>query len=200
MKRFGVILVLCLVVNPLYACKSANSGEQDIVNFSELSGYTSHEEINNENIANQDESGNNESTSNISQGEDLQTESSQIETSANDTSQENAAQEDLSLSEDLSSQEDLYSGEYNDYDNNEPNLMIQKSNDGSYWIQIGIYRLVQLDDCIGYEKDGKIEFKVNNWDWGLGDINGTITIENNIATVKFTTGWNSSIDEYKYYK
>lgn len=96
---------------------------------------------------------------------------------------------------------DPYVGEYNDYDTDEPNLIIQKNNDGTYLIQIGIFRLVQMDDCVGYEKDGRIEFSVNDWEWGdNGKISGTITLEDDIATVKFITGWNDSIDEYQYYR
>ncbi|OLA92384.1 MAG: hypothetical protein BHW44_02870 [Roseburia sp. 40_7] len=45
--------------------------------------------------------------------------------------------------------EDSYVGEYNSYDTDEPNLEIQKNWDGSYLVQIGMYRLAQLDDCEG---------------------------------------------------
>ena len=41
---------------------------------------------------------------------------------------------------------DLWTGEYNDRDVNEPNLAIRKNADGSYRIFIGIYRLAVFDD------------------------------------------------------
>lgn len=96
---------------------------------------------------------------------------------------------------------DVYIGEYNDYDVNEPMLEIQKNDDETYKIQIGIFRLVQLYDCVGYAIEDEIQFSTTEW----GDdreISGTITFESDIATVTFTSGWSdfSNIAEYRYYK
>lgn len=96
---------------------------------------------------------------------------------------------------------DVYTGEFNDYDVNEPMLEIQKNDDETYKIQIGIFRLVQLYDCVGYAIEDGIQFSTTEW----GDdreISGTITFESDIATVAFTSGWRdfASIAEYRYYK
>lgn len=95
---------------------------------------------------------------------------------------------------------DAYEGEYNDYDNDEPNLEIKKNDDGTYQIQIGIFRLIQLDDCVGNATDEGIQFSTTFSD---NEISGIITLEDDIATVTFTSeGWSvySSINEYKYHK
>ena len=97
---------------------------------------------------------------------------------------------------------DTYVGEYNAYDINEPMLQIKKNDDGTYLIQIGIYRLLQLDECIGLEVDGRIEFFTTEWGEGR-DITGIITVVDDIATVKLQaewTTWFNVVDEYKYYK
>ncbi|MBE5962176.1 MAG: hypothetical protein E7256_12490 [Lachnospiraceae bacterium] len=96
---------------------------------------------------------------------------------------------------------DLYTGEYSAYDINEPMLEIQKNNDGTYKIQIGIYRLIQLDDCTGLATAEGLSFSTTE----LGDrnISGIITLDDDIATVTFTgSGWSdySSVMKYKYYK
>ncbi len=96
---------------------------------------------------------------------------------------------------------DIYVGEYNDYDMNEPNLEIQKNEDGTYWIQIGIFRLVFLDDGIGKLVENKIEFQVTAPNGKT--IDGTITVEEDVATVTFTSQeWStySSVNVYQYYK
>ena len=95
---------------------------------------------------------------------------------------------------------DSFVGEYNDYDTDEPRLEIQKNDDGTFKIQIGIYRLIQLYECVGVAAQDGIEFSTEE----IGkEISGTITVENGIATVKFSgAGWNdySSVDEYQYDK
>lgn len=93
-----------------------------------------------------------------------------------------------------------YEGEYNDYDNNEPNLEIRKNDDGTYRIRIGIFRLVSMDDCTGHETENGIVFRVNDWDWGDGEISGIITLNEDIATVTFTEGWIDGTNEYQYYR
>ena len=45
---------------------------------------------------------------------------------------------------------DPYVGEYNCYDIHEPYLEIQKNEDNTYEIQIDIFRLLLLDDCVGH--------------------------------------------------
>ena len=41
-----------------------------------------------------------------------------------------------------------YVGEYNSYDIDEPELEIEQQEDGTFIIQIGIFRLIQLYNCI----------------------------------------------------
>lgn len=90
-----------------------------------------------------------------------------------------------------------YVGEYNDHDNNEPNLEIQQNDDGTYMIQIGVFRLIWLHDCIGYKTDKGIDFSTT---LSGSEISGTITLEGNVATVTFTAGWSWYPSEYRYYK
>lgn len=96
---------------------------------------------------------------------------------------------------------DLYEGEYNDYDVNEPSLEIKKNNDETYQIQIGIYRLCFLDDGMGKATDEGLEF-VATAPSGK-EANGLITIEKDIATVTFEgQEWLdfAGLSEFKFYK
>lgn len=225
MKRFLLLCGLGLMISLLYACGNASdTGNSEIVEFSDLSNNTNNNEDNiqskipsNDGISsldgiedtidnNQEElpstsnDTKNEKTENVASTDNLKDtpENNAVKPESDDTKGE-TPNGDTSQKTDETS--DPYVGEYNDYDTNEPNLMIQKNDDGTYSIQIGIFRLVQMDDCVGYEKDGKIEFSVNDWEWGdNGKISGTITLEDDIVTVKFITGWNESIDEYRYHR
>ncbi len=102
---------------------------------------------------------------------------------------------------DLEQEMDKYVGEYNDYEVNDPSLEIQKNNDGTYTVQIGIFRLVYLDDGVGtIERDGIHFFATAP---NGKEIEGTITLEEDVATVAFLSPeWEeySSVKEYKYYK
>ncbi len=96
---------------------------------------------------------------------------------------------------------DMYTGIYNDFDMNETSLEIQKRQDGLYKIQIGIFRLVFLDDGIGKLKNGRLVFSTTAPNGKK--LNGTITLDKDTAMVTFTSpGWReySSINEYKYRK
>ena len=97
--------------------------------------------------------------------------------------------------------EDSYVGEYNSYDTDEPNLEIQKNWDGSYLVQIGMFRLAQLNDCEGKWTEQGLEFSTDEYG---KDFSGIITLEDDIATVTFTSeGWKEFADDlnvFKYYK
>ncbi|MGI6679546.1 MAG: hypothetical protein ACOX2Q_11025 [Dehalobacterium sp.] len=80
--------------------------------------------------------------------------------------------------------EAIYIGEYLDYDNNEPGLEIAKGNDEKYIVQIGIFRLTTLSDGIGELTPGGMLFTAT--DATGNPISGIITVEDQIATVKFT--------------
>ena len=95
---------------------------------------------------------------------------------------------------------DPFVGEYNSYDVDEPDLEIQKNADGTYKIQIGIYRLTSLDVCVGDRTEEGITFLA---DRGDKVFRGTITLEGDIATVTFFgSDWMrfAGVSEYKYYK
>lgn len=104
--------------------------------------------------------------------------------------------EEAVATEDKSSQtEVLYEGEYNSFDTDEPNLQIQKNEDGTYNIEIGIYRITTLD-CTGKLTESGIEFKDEGW-----GAYGKITFNEDIATVTITSpDWIDGITEYKYRK
>ena len=97
--------------------------------------------------------------------------------------------------------EDSYVGEYNSYDTDEPDLEIQKNWDGSYLVQIGMYRLAQLDDCEGKLTEQGLKFTTDEYG---KDFSGIITLEDDIATVTFTSeGWKEFVEDhnvFKYYK
>lgn len=89
-----------------------------------------------------------------------------------------------------------FEGEYNDHDNDEPNLEIRLNEDGSYLIQIGIFRLLYLDGCVGRESGGVIAFTDS-----VTGVQGTIGLEGDVATVTFGDGFPyGEIKVYRYYK
>lgn len=99
------------------------------------------------------------------------------------------------------SETDLYTGAYADYDTNETNLEIQRNDDGTYKIQIGIYRLAYLDDGIGEVTADGLSFSATAPNGST--IEGMITLEQDIATVKFISAeWKeySSVNEYQYHR
>lgn len=82
-----------------------------------------------------------------------------------------------------------YEGTYLDQDNQEPNLYVNyRRNDGHYDIQIGIYRLTNLDDGIGMVSDDGLTFTAT--DAAGNPIGGTISLRGDTAVVTFTnTTW-----------
>lgn len=98
--------------------------------------------------------------------------------------------------------EDPYVGEYNDFDYNisEPALEIEKNEDGSYEIEIGIYRVSTFQNCKGTLVDDKIEFSTVFSDRLIA---GIIEFDDDIATVTFTSkDWAeySDLDIYSFEK
>ena len=97
----------------------------------------------------------------------------------------------------------IYEGEYASCDTDEPMLYIQKNKDGTYSIQIGIYRLIQLDKCVGIDKGDRLEFSTVE----LGEnqeITGTIVLNGEDATVTLSAPWSDTwfkdVNEYNYYR
>ena len=96
---------------------------------------------------------------------------------------------------------DIYVGEYNDYDIPEPNLEIQKDEDGTYTIQVGVFRTAWLEDGKGILTEEGIEFTATAPNGK--EMTGTIVMEEDIAVVTFDKEvWAtySHINEYRYYK
>lgn len=95
---------------------------------------------------------------------------------------------------------DLFVGEYNDVQVNNPMLEIQKNEDGTYKIEIGIYRLYLFEDCVGILNNNKIKFKTTFKD---EELSGTIEVEGKVATVTFLgDNWSDFADcsSYQYVK
>lgn len=92
--------------------------------------------------------------------------------------QEESAEEQENVLDDT-----LYIGEYLD-DNKDPNLEIAKGEDGKYKVQIGIFRLAVLDDCVGELTEEGMSFIAT--DMAGNPISGIIMVENQTATVIFT--------------
>lgn len=72
-----------------------------------------------------------------------------------------------------------YEGEYLDYDGNEPALEIKKNSDGTYQIQITIYRLCFLEDGIGRKTEKGLEFAATGPNGN--EMNGVIHLEDDVS-------------------
>ena len=94
-----------------------------------------------------------------------------------------------------------YEGEYNSYDVNEPALEIKENGDGTYQIQIDLFRLYSLDDGIGTAAEEGLEFAATGP--GGNEVNGVIKLEEDIAVVTiFGQEWLdfAGLSEYRFYK
>ena len=94
-----------------------------------------------------------------------------------------------------------YEGEYNSYDINEPALEIKKNDDGTYQIQIDLFRLYLLRDGIGKETEDRLEFAATGP--GGNEVNGVIRLEEDIAVVTICgQEWLdfAGLSEYRFYK
>ena len=96
-----------------------------------------------------------------------------------------------------------FEGTYASYDTDEPMLFISKNEDGSYSIQVGVYRLIQLDNCIGTLNGNQLDFSTTEWGEEQ-EITGTITLDSDVVTVMFSAPWSDTwfkdVNEYQYYK
>lgn len=96
-----------------------------------------------------------------------------------------------------------YEGTYLDYSVNEPALEIKKNSDGTYQVQIDLFRLYLLDDGIGKETENGLEFTATGPGPGETKVNGVITLEGSIATVTILgQEWLdfAGLSEYKFYR
>ncbi len=91
-----------------------------------------------------------------------------------------------------------FTGEYCD-DNGDPSLEIQQNEDGSYLIQISIFREIGYDACIGSPEKGKMSFTSDE----RGSVSGCIVLDNDLAVVQFEQiGYfeNSKVTTYLFHK
>ena len=94
-----------------------------------------------------------------------------------------------------------YEGEYNSYDVNEPALEIKKNDDGTYQIQIDLFRLWGFNDGAGKITEEGLEFTATGP--GGNEVKGVIKLEEDIAAVTiFGQEWLdfAGLSEYKFYK
>ena len=94
-----------------------------------------------------------------------------------------------------------YAGKYTDADSGETALEILNNGDGSYTLEISVYRLAFLDDGVGRLTKNGLEFSATAPNGK--ELTGTITLTGDMATVTFTNSeWAaySSVNEYRYYK
>lgn len=175
MRRFLVICISTIMLFSLSACeKKVDEGTNTVTELNEMTD---------DNI------------------ENVESVSVENVTEASEKKSDNSQEVTEKVDENSDSNEEQYVGEYNAYDIDEPGLEIQQNDDGTYKIQIGIYRLIQLDECVGERTEKGMVFSTK--ELGDKDIRGTITIEDDVATVTFTgSDWSSysEINEYKYYK
>jgi len=91
-----------------------------------------------------------------------------------------------------------FTGEYCDT-NDDPSLEIQLNEDGSYLIQISIFREIGYDACIGSLSEEKMSFTSDQ----RGGVSGTIIFDNDLAVVQFEQiGYfeNSKVTTYLFHK
>ena len=94
-----------------------------------------------------------------------------------------------------------YEGEYNSYDVNEPALEIKKNDDGTYQIQIDLFRLWGFNDGAGKITEEGLEFTATGP--GGNEVKGVIKLEEDIAAVTiFGQEWLdfAGLSEYEFYK
>ncbi len=94
-----------------------------------------------------------------------------------------------------------YEGEYNSYDINEPALEIKKNDDGTYQIQIDLFRLWGFYDDAGKITEEGLEFATTGPRGN--EMNGVIKLEEDIAVVTiYGQEWLdfAGLGEYRFYK
>jgi hypothetical protein len=98
--------------------------------------------------------------------------------------QNSGNQDETSTIEESKIPELSYEGIYLDEDNNEPNLFITHRDDGKYDVQIGIFRLTNLDDGVGTMGANGMDFTAT--DAAGNSIGGEIILRGDTAEVVFT--------------
>lgn len=100
---------------------------------------------------------------------------------------------------------EIYEGEYAGNTINDPDydgLEIQKNEDGTYEIQVKIPFLTKLYECTGYQSENIILFSTSEWGTDK-KVEGSISLNDDSATVTFTSGWYQTAtteSSYQYHK
>ncbi len=100
---------------------------------------------------------------------------------------------------------EIYEGEYTGNTLNDPNydgLEIQKNEDDTYGIQVRIPFLTKLYECTGYQSENIILFSTSEWGTDK-KVEGSISLDDDSATVTFTSGWYQTAtteSSYQYHK
>ncbi len=90
-----------------------------------------------------------------------------------------------------------YVGEYLDYENNDPSLIIKANGDGTYKVEIGVFRLAVYEDDDAILTEAGIEYESTE------GTKGVITLEGNEAVVTVTEStWDLAPvgTAYRYYR
>lgn len=217
MKKLGRFVILCLMAAMLSACAESIDGEDDEILTVEAESLA--EEV----PADQD------GADRAEPAEDDEVEDYDAKPEGNDRtkpeagaegdknakeSQGGAADAGKSVSEspgaaeakageeggDTAAEADPWVGEYNDYDTDDPNLEIEKNEDGSYRICIGIFRLASFNDGHGVLTEKGLEFTATAPDGN--PTGGIITLDGDVATVTFDPDWSGfvTVFSFKYHK
>ncbi len=177
MKKIFLLGLICLVL--LSACSTNKD-----------TGYTDVASIQIENTGN-DINVPEESTSDIRQTSPSEMHESEQSTAAEEISEIESQTEMAQILK-------IYEGEYCD-DNGDPSLEIQLNEDGSYFIQISLFREIGYDACIGSLSEEKMSFTSDQH----GGVSGSITLDNDLAVVQFEQiGYfeNSKVTTYLFHK
>ncbi len=191
MKKILLSFILCLSIVLFSGCGQQNVEKENaslMADSSEGSQETAEEGDKEAKVPIAESMTNTEVSGNGNSGETVYTR--EEESSWSDDSEENSEEK----------VKDIYVGEYNDYDANQPELQIQKNEDGTYTIQVGVFRLTWVEGKGTLTENG-IEFTAIV---GKGkELTGTIVLEEDIAVVTFDKevwAMYSHINEYRYYK
>lgn len=185
MKKIFLMSLICLVL--LSACSTnKDTGYTDVVAPVQI-----------ENTGN-DINLPKESTSDIRQTSPSEMHEAEQSTAAEEISEIESQTEITQILE-------IYEGEYTGNTINDPNydsLEIQKNEDDTYRIQVKIPFLTKLYECTGYQSENMILFSSSEWGTDK-KVEGSISLDDNSATVTFTSGWYQTAtteNSYQYHK
>lgn len=209
MKRFLLLCMSCFLLVSFSACGKTEkmNDESTVAGIEENKVLEKQEEKNNARVNQNTEEKNVENAESFTGENNTEENTGNEETPAENTEENTGNEEapaentEANANVPLDKDTDIYVGEYDSYDIYKP-LEIAKNEDGTYIIQIQIYPLITLYQCVGEATDEGIAFSTTEWDGK--DFSGLITVEGNDAIVRFTSSdWAEFTDidtVYRYYK